>query len=400
MPWSGIGVFYTGNPFQSAMPLSPSNQAMDQPTSLAFTWRRAKDQEPYTKFELSTSPDFSYYNYLNYTTDSSLTVNTNIYPNGQYYWRVTTTHYFNNRYYEVTSPTFTFYTYVTNNVALIAPAQGAYATGTSPNFLWGLSPAVSHYLFQISDNNFNTLISEQVVDTNEYTLPYTLADNKYYYWRVGAVENQNTTWSETRNFYTGDPFQPITLLQPGNQASDQPLTLDFRWKRSFTNKDFKFQLSDSEDFSTVLYEQSLSDTILTVQHLEPSQLYFWRILNSRTFNESSFTIASPTYSFITTAITGIGNPLAEGHLVGYPNPFNQEVSIEFYSSQPGEISLSIIDSFGSEVKQFTRQVKNAGFVTVSWNGINDRNEQLAAGVYFVVLHSKAQTEQIKLVLTK
>lgn len=399
-PWSTIGTFYTGNPFQSAVPLAPANQMTGLPTSIEFKWRRAVNQEPYTKFELSASPDFSYYNYFNYTTDSSLTVNANIYPNGQYYWRITTTHYFNNRYYEVTSPVFTFFTYTTQNVALITPAQGAYATGLSPTFLWGQSANASHYLFQISDNNFNTLMSEQIVYTNEFKLPYQLADNKYYYWRVGAIENQNTTWSETRNFFTSDPFQPITLLSPLNLAADQPLSMNFTWKKSFTNTNFEFQLSETDDFSTLLFDEYLSDTTLSLSQLEPSRQYFWRINHSRTFNESSFTVTSPVYSFKTTTITDAGNPLTGGNLVGYPNPFDQQVSIKFYSGKPDNVTLVIVDSFGKEIKRFTHQMEKAGFATLNWNGTNDKNEPLAAGVYFVVLRSSTLTEQIKLVLTK
>lgn len=399
-PWSAVGTFYTGNPFQSAVPLAPANRAVNQPTSIEFRWQRAKDQEPYTKFELSTDPDFSFYNYFNYTADSSLLVNANIYPNGQYYWRITTTHYFNNRYYEVTSPTFTFHTYATQNVALITPAQGAYATGLSPNFLWGQSASATHYVFQISDNNFSTLMSEQIVYTNEFKLPYQLADNKYYYWRVGAVENQNTMWSETRNFFTSDPFQPITLLSPLNQAADQPLSMDFTWKRSFTNTNFEFQLSDTDDFSTLQFDQYLSDTALSVSQLEPSRQYFWRIIHSRTFNESNFTVTSPTYSFRTTAITDAGDPLTEGNLVGYPNPFNQQVSIKFYSGKPDDVTLVIVDSFGKEIKRITHRIETAGFTIIDWNGADDKNELLAAGVYFAVLRSSTRIEQIKLVLTK
>jgi hypothetical protein len=330
-----------------------------------------------------------------------LTVNENIYPNGQYYWRITTTHYFNNKYYEVTSPTFTFNTFTTNSVALIAPIQGAYAVGSSPYFLWGKLPNAHHYVFQISDNNFNSLMSEQVVFTNELRLPFKLAENKYYYWRVAMVDNQNTMWSETRNFFTGDPYQPITLVQPLNQSTGQPLSVEFNWKRTFNNQDYIFQLSDTQDFSSIYHEQILSDTLIRVDNLQPSQQYFWRVMHSRTFNENNFTVTSPTYAFSTTAITdAAADPLSEGTLTGYPNPFVDEVFIRFYTKKPGQTSLTIVDSFGKPVKQFTYEAERTGLNTVRWNGVNEKNERLSSGIYFVILQMAENTDQIKIVLTK
>jgi hypothetical protein len=398
--WSNVGSFYTGNPFQPALPVSPANGSLDQATSLSFKWIRAKNQEPYAKFELSTTPDFSYYSYLNYTSDSVLTVNENIYPNGQYYWRITTTHYFNNKYYEVTSPTFTFNTFTTNSIALIAPIQGAYAVGSSPYFLWGKLPNAHHYVFQISDNNFNSLMSEQVVYTNELRLPFKLGENKYYYWRVAMVDNQNTMWSETRNFFTGDPYQPVTLVQPLNQSAEQPLSVEFNWKRTFDNQNYIFQLSNTQDFSSIYHEQILSDTLTRVDNLQPSQQYFWRVMHSRTFNENNFTVTSPTYSFRTTSITDAADPLSEGKLVGYPNPFVDEVFIRFYTKKPGLTSLTIVDSFGRPVKQFTYEAERAGLNTVRWNGANEKNEKLSSGIYFVILQMAENTDQIKIVLAK
>ena len=398
--WSAIGIFYTGNPFQAALPVSPQNQAIDVPSAIQFKWKLAKDQEPYAKFELSTSPDFTYYNYLDYTADSTLNVGVNIYPNSQYYWRITTTHYFDNRYYEVVSPVFTFFTYTTTGVTLIEPLQGAYATGTSPTFMWSNSPGVSHYLFQISDDAFNSILSEQMVYSNATELPFKLDDTKFYYWRVGDVRGENITWSETRNFYPGDPFQSITLLQPLDQSVNQPLSPAFKWKKSFTNTNYKFQLSDQVDFSTLHHEEFISDTTISIKNLEPTHQYYWRIIHQRTLNESLFTVTSSIYSFTTTSVTDTEDPLKERNFVAYPNPFDTEVTIEFYTQKPGNISLSIIDSFGKETNRFSQYIQAPGSHTITWNGSNQNGEPLSSGVYFVILYTGTTADQIKIVLTK
>lgn len=398
--WSSIGIFYTGNPFQAAVPVSPQNQAIDMPSAIQFRWKRAKGQEPYAKFELSTSPDFTYYNYFDYTSDSSLNVSINIYPNSQYYWRITTTHYFDNRYYEVVSPVFTFFTHTAPGVTLIEPLNGAYATGTSPYFMWSSAPGVSHYRFQISDDGFNSILSEQIVYSNATQLPFKLDNNKFYYWRVGEVRGESITWSETRNLYPGDPFQSITLLQPLNQSANQPLSAAFKWKKSFTNTNYKFQLSDQFDFSTLRHEAFISDTTIVIKNLEPTHQYYWRVIHQRTFNESSFTVTSPIYSFTTTSVTDAEDPFRERNFVAYPNPFATEVTIEFYTQKPGNISLSIIDSFGKEVKRFSQYIQTPGSNIITWNGSNQNGEPLSSGVYFVILHTGTTVDQIKIVLTK
>jgi hypothetical protein len=243
-------------------------------------------------------------------------------------------------------------------------------------------------------------MSEQVVYTNELRLPFNLAENKYYYWRVAMVDNQNTMWSETRSFFTGDPYQSVTLLRPMDQSTEQPLSVEFNWKRTFDNQSYIFQLSGTQDFSLVYHEQILSDTSIRIDNLQPSQQYFWRIMHRRTFNESNFTVTSPTYSFRTTSITDAADPLSEGTLVGYPNPFVDEVFIRFYTKKPGTTSLTIIDSFGKQVKQFRYNADRAGLNTVRWKGDNEKNEQVSSGVYFVILQMAESTEQVKLVLAK
>jgi hypothetical protein len=300
----------------------------------------------------------------------------------------------------VPSPTFSFSTIGSYNVNLLQPAQGAHSTGVSPSFSWDNYSGATNYIFQLSADNFNSILSEHTVNVNSIQLPFLLEKNKFYSWKVGAVKGQNITWSETRTFFTGDPFQSVNLTQPINHAVNQPLSVNFKWLKSFTNVNYKFQLAVTNDFSSIEFESYLSDTILSVNNLNPSQQYFWRVVQDRVFNGNSFSVNSPVHSFSTTTITDTEDPLSRNVLTAYPNPFDKEIFFKFYNLNPGVVSFAVVNSLGRPVAQFSKSIEYSRETIISWDGTNDQKQTLPVGVYIIHINAGTFTRQLKVVLTK
>ena len=66
----------------------------------------------------------------------------------------------------------------------------------------------------------------------------------------------------------------------------------------------------------------------------------------------------------------------------YPNPFNAMTTISYELPKEGKTSIEIFNLLGQRVQILVNENKPPGFYTVSWNGANDRGQELATGSYF------------------
>jgi hypothetical protein len=98
---------------------------------------------------------------------------------------------------------------------------------------------------------------------------------------------------------------------------------------------------------------------------------------------------------------GIASPLAYALLGNHPNPFNPTTEISFSLPEDAEISLQIFDITGRRVKTLvTGSSYETGTHTVTWNGRDDRNRELASGVYFYRLEAGGFEQTKKMTLLK
>jgi len=71
----------------------------------------------------------------------------------------------------------------------------------------------------------------------------------------------------------------------------------------------------------------------------------------------------------------------------YPNPFNASTTLEYGLPKNSELSISIYDIRGRFVKDIYTGEKQAGYHVTQWNGSNDVGQNVASGLYFIVLHT-------------
>ncbi len=88
-------------------------------------------------------------------------------------------------------------------------------------------------------------------------------------------------------------------------------------------------------------------------------------------------------------------------LKSYPNPFNQNTSIEFQLPEPGKVSVQIFNILGEKVKSFYDRVNlNRGSYQLNWNGTTDAGTQLPSGLYYCTIIVNDQREMIELAIVK
>ena len=86
-----------------------------------------------------------------------------------------------------------------------------------------------------------------------------------------------------------------------------------------------------------------------------------------------------------------------------PNPFTGHTGICYELAASSPVSLQIFDVSGRVVRVLdtrTSGAKEAGFHTVSWNGLDDRGRHVSGGVYFCRLEANGRTSSTKIVSTQ
>jgi hypothetical protein len=82
----------------------------------------------------------------------------------------------------------------------------------------------------------------------------------------------------------------------------------------------------------------------------------------------------------------VGNEAkGENFLLSYPNPFNNEINIEYYLENPEESSVQIYDIQGRLVRNLSSAIGTQGNQRIVWNGLNDSNSEMPSGLYLVYL---------------
>ena len=84
----------------------------------------------------------------------------------------------------------------------------------------------------------------------------------------------------------------------------------------------------------------------------------------------------------------------------YPNPFNPSTSIDFYLPASGNVSLTIYNILGNEVKVILENRLEAGSHTYVWDGTNGSDDEVSSGIYFYKLVYNNETEIKKMMLIK
>jgi len=195
-----------------------------------------------------------------------------------------------------------------NQVALVAPVDGAVVISDSVEFVWHQSsPLVDRYWFEYStDSTFAAATTDSsLVDTA--TAVHNLQHHETYYWRVRAHNAigwglPGDVWSVL--VLTSAPAAPL-LVSPPDGATGQPLAMTLTWRTVsaallremtggavqerhdpqagtlFGSTDtvwYHLQLALESGFDNLLVNDStLVDTTGGVSSLEENTVYYWRV---------------------------------------------------------------------------------------------------------------------------
>ncbi|MHB2151141.1 T9SS type A sorting domain-containing protein [Calditrichota bacterium LG25] len=105
------------------------------------------------------------------------------------------------------------------------------------------------------------------------------------------------------------------------------------------------------------------------------------------------------------SVSALSNELTANkfELLGnFPNPFNPSTTVVFTLDQPAPVKLEIFNMLGQKVRTLiNNQVLSSGAVhQAQWNGLNDQNQPVGAGMYVYRLQAGKHTAIKKMLLLK
>jgi hypothetical protein len=77
----------------------------------------------------------------------------------------------------------------------------------------------------------------------------------------------------------------------------------------------------------------------------------------------------------------------------HPNPFNPSTTISYILPNRTNVELKIFNVLGQHIKTLVNEEQNRGQKKVIWNGLNDNNQNVSAGVYFIYLKAENKGEE-------
>ncbi|HPV57275.1 MAG TPA: metallophosphoesterase, partial [Tenuifilaceae bacterium] len=217
------------------------------------------------------------------------------------------------------------------------------------------------------------------------TTPYNIATaavcDSTRAFRVIRVNNGTLQPQSTTRTHSNGDMLTINFNTANNGSLDfVSATINNKYSQSFSNGLVKFIMPLSQ------YGYSVTNGTLE------------QVLESETTATCYVCVSIPTGDIVTTSITKLNNPTGiedikrnNLNISIYPNPFNNEVKIDFNLSKEDNINISIYNINGQLVKTLLNKKMLPGKYTAKWDGTNNTNQIVEYGVYIYRLTLNEKT---------
>lgn len=262
----------------------------------------------------------------------------------------------------------------------------------------------THSFVELRSNSFPTfgIVGAYSLSGANAELPVEFIDLHFYaaYWydRWALVTDfvDDLAGAGPLFVYLGGGGVPVLITRFDAAAVDDGV--EVRWELHSDEPVATFALYRREDGAAFPVEVAQGPAGATPQSyldtsVEGGKTYHYELL-IRTTSGGEFRSQVATVS--TTALT---LTLGQNH----PNPFNPQTVIPYdlpYSMRQEHVRLWILDISGRVVTTLVDDEQSGGSYRVTWEGRDNRGEQVSSGVYFYVLDVGGERRTKKLVLLK
>ena len=119
-------------------------------------------------------------------------------------------------------------------------------------------------------------------------------------------------------------------------------------------------------------------------------------------NGYDITIVSGDEQYVSDMITNLLEAIPAEYSLSqnYPNPFNPTTKIDFSLPRSDDVTVTIYNLMGQQIKVLMNSNLEYGYHTVTWNGLDQLGRSVASGVYFSELRTRNFRQTKKMLLLK
>ncbi|MBI3005411.1 MAG: fibronectin type III domain-containing protein [Ignavibacteriales bacterium] len=346
-PWSPTRNFATesNNPQAGPILVSPPNGALNQPTTLTFSWNADPAAVSYY-LQISTNSSFSSIVFRDSAISGTSHTVSSLNNNTVYYWRVSS------RYLLLSSDWSNVWSFTTVPLppptpTLASPSNGATNVSTTPTLTWDAPLSTSCQLQVSTNSSFTALVFDDTTLTIASQRIGPVVTSTAHYWRVRARNDGGWSgFSTAFMFTTASGGAPIAVTGAPSAITPTSATLNASVNPNGYSTIVRFQYGKSLSYgntvdaipSTVSGTGAV-DVNKTLEGLSPNTTYHYRVMATNSDataygEDKSFTTSIPPYPTTYTVGTTIYFPTmsrpgeyktTDYRLVGLPGESNSRV---------------------------------------------------------------------------
>jgi hypothetical protein len=188
---------------------------------------------------------------------------------------------------------------------------------------------------------------------------------------------------------------PVVLVSFQAEIADNQVKLS--WVIDNATGLYGFEIQRSRDnmvfekIGTIDVKCSYNLNYKFIDNVMPSGVFYYRLKMLETSGE---------FGYSNTVLINFTESMALFLLQNFPNPFNNETTIQYTLIKPGQVLLRIYNVRGQNIKTLIHDYQDVGTYIVKWDCNDIYFQPMPAGVYICNLTCDGVNQSIKLILSK
>jgi len=282
--------------------ISPNDGAVSQATNVSLRWN-AITGITYYDYQVDTAANFNSPFYLSgavNNTASSVKLNQLLFGT-KYYWKIRARHNLDTSMWSNVRSFTTVDTICSGAPTLVLPIENVVDEMPDVRLEWQEFAGAGSYKVYLDTTSLfsNPIVFTQtyISGSNRYINTQDLLFGKKYYWKVKAIEtNDSSNWSTTRSFTVIDI---VYLASPNDSAKNQASTVTLSWNSVTGTTYYDYEVDTTTSFnSPLLNEDSIpsGNSQINITSFLLKTKYYWRV---RARHDYDSTLWSSIWSFNT-----------------------------------------------------------------------------------------------------
>ena len=205
-----------------------------------------------------------------------------------------------------------------------------------------------------------------------------------------------------------------TIIDTVQISADTDETIPFEWEESIDiDSEISYSLNIIFSNADILHEVEYNDILNTNYGVSTYEYAMLMSNNSLALayidyiveaTDGEFNVVSDSGKFVLNNVslsTQIDiKPERFSLHQNYPNPFNPTTTIAYDLPIASIVNITIYDMMGRKIKTLVNEHEAAGFKYTQWDGRNDKNESVSAGLYVYLLQTEKFMQNKKMIFLK